>query len=125
VAIFAGTAAVAIAAVIALPLLTGSAATQSKQSAGVFLAALGKGDTETAYDLLCDDERARLQPGDVAAAYLRPGTGTVVGASGAELGSRPAERVEIRWTDAGAVSRSYLIMVNESGARVCGTSASG
>lgn len=125
IGILAGTVAVAVAAVVALPLFTGSAEKQASQSAGVFVAALQQGDTETAYGLLCDDERARLQPAEVAAAYLRPGTGTVAGVSDAELGGRPAERVEVRWTDGGAVSNSYLTVINESGAHVCGTSAAG
>jgi hypothetical protein len=123
--ILVGTVGVAIAAVVALPLITGSAADQSKQVAGVFVAALSQGDTETAYDLLCDDERARLQPGDVAATYLRPGTGAVVHATGTHLGDLPAERVEVRWTDGASVSSTYLTMINQSGARVCGTSATG
>jgi hypothetical protein len=123
--ILVGTVGVAIAAVVALPLITGSAADQSKQVAGVFVAALQQGDTETAYGLLCGDERARLQPGDLAAAYLRPGTGKVAGASGAHLGDLPAERVEVRWTDGPAVTSTYLTVINQSGAHVCGTSATG
>jgi hypothetical protein len=123
--IFGGTVALAVAAVVALPLVTGSPAKQSKEVAGVFIAALAQGDTETAYDLLCDDERARLQPGDLAAAYLRPGTGKVAGASDAQRGDVPAERVEVRWTDGGTVTSTFLTVINESGAHVCGTSPTG
>ena len=125
VGVFTGTVAVAVAAAVALPLLTGSAGKQATETAGVFVAALQKGDTGTAYELLCDDERARLKPGDVAAVYLRPGTGTVAGSSDAELSSLPAQRVEVRWTDGGTVARTFLTVINQSGPHVCGTSASG
>ena len=37
----------------------------------------------------------------------------------------PAERVEVRWTDGGVVTSTYLTLINESGAHVCGTSATG
>jgi hypothetical protein len=124
-AIFVGTVAVAIAAVVALPLITGSAGDQAKQSAGVFLAAMAKQDTETAYGLLCADERARLVPGDVAAAYQQPGQGWVVAATDADRDGVQAERVEVRWTDGGATTTTYLTVVNESGPHICGTSAAG
>ena len=121
VAVLGGTVAVAVAAVVALPLFKGSAHEQAQESAGVFLAALAQGDTETAYGLLCTDERARLTPEGVAAAYLQPGTGRVVAATDADQ----AERVEVRWTDGAAVTRTYLTVVNEDGAHVCGTTAAG
>jgi hypothetical protein len=125
VAILGGTVAVAVAAVVALPLFKGTASEQAQQSAGVFLAALAQGDTETAYGLLCTDERARLTPEGVAGAYLQPGTGRVVAATDADRDGAQAERVEVRWTDGDAVTRSYLTVVNEDGAHVCGTSAAG
>jgi hypothetical protein len=125
VGLLGGTVAVAVAAVVALPLITGSASDQAKQSAGVFLAALAQQDTETAYGLLCADERARLAPGDVAAAYQQPGQGRVVGAARADRNGVTAERVEVRWTDGGTTTTSYLTVVNESGAHICGTSAAG
>src|SRR3954465_13515411 len=78
-AIFGGTALVAVLMVVALPLLKGSADEQARESVGVFLAALGKGGTETAHGLLCDDERARLAPDEVAGAYLAGEGGYVVG----------------------------------------------
>jgi type II secretory pathway pseudopilin PulG len=113
VAILVGTVLVAIAMVLALPLVQGSGRDQARQVAGVFVAALAKGDTETAYGLLCDTERARLQPADVGPAYLGPGAGHVV--SSRTSGS--AEAVVVRWSDG---STSTLTVVAESGTRVCG-----
>jgi type II secretory pathway pseudopilin PulG len=113
VAILVGTVLVAIAMVVALPLVQGSGRDQARQVAGVFVAALAKGDTETAYGLLCDTERARLQPADVGPAYLGPGAGRVVGSRA----SGSAEAVAVRWSDG---STSTLTVVSESGTRVCG-----
>jgi hypothetical protein len=83
----------------------------------VFFAALQQGDTETAYGLLCTDERARLKPEQVAAEYLQPGTPTIEKATDAGT----TERVTVRWTEGGAVTRTFLTVVNEDGAHVCGT----
>jgi type II secretory pathway pseudopilin PulG len=118
VAILAGTVLVAILMVVALPLVQGTAKDQAQQVAGVFVAALAKGDTETAYGLLCDSERARLQPADVGPAYLGPGTGHVVDTrkSGSD------EAVVVRWSDA---STSTLTLVSQGGARVCGVHPGG
>jgi hypothetical protein len=120
-----GTVLVAVAAVVALPLVTGTAGEQASQAAGVFVAALHQGDTETAYSLLCTDERARLQPDQVAGEYLRPGTPAIGDATGADLGGTPAERVAVRWTDGEAVTRTFLTVINESGAHICGTTTDG
>jgi hypothetical protein len=116
---------VAVAAVVALPLITGTAEKQSTQVVTVFVKALQAGDTETAYGLLCSDERTRLQPDGVAAAYLLPGTAHVGKVSDAEHGADPARRVEVRWTDGGAVTRTFLTVVNQDGAHVCGTTSAG
>src|SRR3954449_10016878 len=90
VAILLGTVLVAVAAVVARPLIKGTAGEQATESAGVFLAALRQGDTETAYGLLCADERARLQPQQAAGESLRPAPPTVGTATHADHG---AERV--------------------------------
>src|SRR3954467_10608798 len=99
VAILLGTVLVAVAAVVALPLIKGTAGEQASEASSVFLAALQQGDDGTAYGLLCADERARLQPGQVAGEYLRPGTPTIGDATDADLGNVPAQRVAVRWTD--------------------------
>jgi hypothetical protein len=118
IGILGGTVLAAIAMVVALPLITGSQEQQSREVTGVFLKALAADDTETAYGLLCDAERGRLKPGDVAAAYLGPGTGRIVSASGAHRDGTPIERIGIRWADG---STSTFTLVNQDGARVCGT----
>jgi hypothetical protein len=120
-AILLGTVVVAVGFVVALPLVTGTAGEQSTQAAQVFFAALGQGDTETAYSLLCTDERARLQPDQVAGEYLQPGTPTIEKATDAGT----TERVTVRWTDGSAVTRTFLTVVNEDGAHICGTTSDG
>ena len=113
--IFGGTVVVAVLMVLALPLLRGSADEQAREVVGVFLAALGKGDTETAHGLLCDEERARLAPDAVAGAYLVGQGGHVVGIQ--DGGSE--QRVRVGWDDGSA---STLTVVRQDGPRICGTS---
>ena len=115
-AIFGGTAVVAVLMVLALPLLQGSADEQARESVGVFLAALEKGDTETAHGLLCDEERARLAPDEVAGAYLAGEGGHVVGTEEADGGAE--QHVRVGWDDG---STSTLTVVREDGPRICGT----
>ncbi len=117
-AIIAGTVLLAVASVIALPLVTGSAEKQSRQAVGVFLAAMRQGDTETTYGLLCDSERARLQPDQVASTYGRPGTGTVTGAAATTFQGKPAERITVRWSGDGT---TQLTVINQSGPHICAT----
>ena len=125
VAVLLGTVLVAVGMVVALPLVRGSAAEQSREVVTVFLAALDAGDTRTAHDLLCAQERARVPAGQVAEVYLRPGTGRVVGTEDGEADGTPVERVTVRWTDGGTSTTSELLVVSESGARICGQSAAG
>jgi hypothetical protein len=110
----------AVASVLALPLVTGSPAKQSRQAAGVFLAAMDQGDTETTYGMLCDAERARLTPDQVAPAYRHAGHGSVVSAADATIAGKPVERVTVRWSDG---QTTQLTVVNESGPHVCGTTS--
>ena len=117
VAIFGGTVVAAVLMVVGLPLLNGTAEEQARESAGVFVAALEKGDTETAHGLLCDKERARLGPDDVAPVYLVGRHGHVVGAEPAEVDGAPVENVRVMW-DGG--STSTLTVVGEGGPRICG-----
>ena len=116
VALGLGTVLVAVAAVVAMVLIRGTADEQATEAAGVFFAALQKDDLETAYGLLCADERARLQPEDVAGAYVHEGTPEVVGSSDGDDG---AQLVEVRWSD----TTTELTVVSEQGAHICGTSA--
>jgi hypothetical protein len=114
VLIFGGTVLVAIAAVLASVAIRGTGAEQAVEVSGVFLTALAADDTETAHALLCEDERARLEPGEVAGEYLRGGD--------PELGDvrrdGDVRLVPVRWGDGSA---SELTVVGEGGLRICGT----
>jgi hypothetical protein len=125
VVVFLGTVLVAVAAAVALPLLRGTAAEQAGEAAGVFVAALQQGDTETAYGLLCAEERARLAPEQVAVEYLRAGTPRIGEVADDEFAGRTAQRVEVRWTDGGAATTTFLTVINADGAHVCGTTTAG
>src|SRR4051812_3247918 len=119
-AILAGTVVLAVASVVLLPLVKGSPATQSTQAVTVFLAALRQGDTETAYQLLCDAERVRVRPEQVATEYRAgPGTGHVVRSVGTTADGDPAQRVTVRWSD-GETTR--FTVINEGGPHICGIS---
>jgi hypothetical protein len=122
VLIFGATALLAVLSVVLLPLLKGSAGDQSREVVQVFLAALDKGDDETAYQLLCRQEQAKSSPEGVAGRYLGNGSGEVVGASDAEVGGKPAQRVAVEWGDG---SRTTLTVVNVDGPHVCGVTAGG
>ena len=118
VLIFGVTALLAVLSVVLLPLVKGSAGDQSREVVQVFLAALHKGDTETAYDLLCDKERAAVKPEEVAARYVvGGGPGKVVEESDAEADGAPAEHVRVQWPDG---SLSLFTVVNSNGPHVCG-----
>jgi hypothetical protein len=122
-ALFGGTALIAVLMVGGILLFKGSGEEQAREVATVFTAALAQGDVATAYELVCDDERARLQPDELAGAYLRDGTPTVVGATAAEYDGGPAQLVDVRWGEgAGAVTTEVLV-VPEGGTKVCGTSS--
>jgi hypothetical protein len=116
--IFGGTVAFAGLMVVLMAVVKGSGEEQAQEVAGVFLAALGQDDTETAYELLCQDERIRLSPEEVAGAYLGEGTG--------ELGTARevdgARIVPVEWSDG---TRSELTVIGEDGPRVCGVTPAG
>jgi hypothetical protein len=116
VLVFGATVLAAVLMVVLLPLIKGSAEDQAREVTGVFLAALDKGDTETAYGLLCEAERARLAPEDVAAEYTAgKGLGRVVSVQGAD-GER-SRRVDVEWPGGG---EAQLVVVNADGPHVCG-----
>jgi hypothetical protein len=122
-AVFGATVLVAVLMVGALVFFKGSGEDQAREVATVFTAALSQGDVATAYDLLCDDERARLQPDELAGAYLRDGTPAVVGTTATDYDDGPAQLVDVRWGEgAGAVTTEVLV-VPEGGTKVCGTRA--
>ncbi|MGY1781926.1 Rv0361 family membrane protein [Geodermatophilus sp. SYSU D01036] len=117
--IFGGTVALAVAMVVALPLVKGSGEEQAREAVGVFLAALQAGDTETAGDLLCQAERDRGAVGDVLDGYEHPGDARVVGVADGRLGDQDSQEVRVRWDDG---AEATLSVVLEDGPRVCGTS---
>lgn len=113
VLIFGGTVLVAILVVFVSIALRGTAGDQVTEVTGVFLSALAADDTETAHALLCEEERARLAPGEVAGAYLGEGA--------PELGEPgrdgEARLIPVRWEDG---STSELTVIGEDGLRICG-----
>jgi len=114
VLIFGGTVVFAVLMVVLTLVLRGTGSEQAKEVSGVFLAALAADDTETAYDLLCQDERIRLSPEEVADAYLAgedPRLGTVRQDGDTRL-------VPVEWSGG---TTSELTVIGEDGLRVCGT----
>ena len=113
IALLVATALVAVAMVVALFVLRGTPAEQSEEAVGVFLAALAADDTETAYQLLCETERARIDEDQVAGEYLQTTPGEVVGSRDAGV----EQVVEVRWGDG---STSGFAVISQGGARICG-----
>jgi hypothetical protein len=118
VALLLGTVVAAAAAVLVFVLVRGTPGEQAEETAGVFLSALEHRDVETAHQLLCEEERARIPAEGVAAEYGVEGEGRVVGSREVEIDGRVAQRVEVRWADGGT---SALVVVAEDGPRICGT----
>ncbi|GAB3364348.1 hypothetical protein [Modestobacter lapidis] len=123
VALLGSTVLIAVLMVGGILFFKGSGEEQSREVATVFTAALSQGDVETAYDLLCDDERARLLPEELADAYLQEGTPAVVGAAETEHDDGPAQLVDVRWGEGAGAVTTELLVVPEGGTKVCGTSA--
>ncbi len=124
-AILGGTVAVAVAAVVALPLVRGSGEDQAREVVGVFLAALRAGDTETAGQLLCESERDRGDAEEVAAAYAQPGTGEVEDVTAGEVDGTDVQQVLVRWDDGAASTETTVTVVLEDGPRICGSTPAG
>jgi len=116
VLIFGGTVVFALLMVVATLALRGTGADQAKEVSGVFLAALAADDTETAYGLLCQAERVRLSPDEVAVEYLGEGDPRL--GQVREDGDR--RLVPVEWS---AGTPSELTVVGEDGLRVCGVTA--
>lgn len=100
--------------------VNGSPGEQATQSAGVFVAALSAGDTETAHQLLCGSEQTRLEPAEVAGAYLGAVPGEVGEVRDDEDEGSAVQLVTVSWADG---SSAELRVVNEDGPRVCGLAA--
>jgi hypothetical protein len=113
VLIFGGTVVLAVLMVVATLTLKGTGADQAKEVSGVFLAALEADDTETAYDLLCQEERIRLSPEQVAGEYLAEGDPRL----GTVRESGDNRLVPVEWSDG---TTTELTVVGEDGLKVCG-----
>ncbi|SDE90178.1 hypothetical protein SAMN05660485_02053 [Blastococcus fimeti] len=113
VLILGGTVLAAVLVVLLGLVLRGSGSDQATEVSGVFLTALAADDTEVAHALLCEEERARLEPAEVAGAYLGEGTPELgeVGRDG------DARLVPVRWSDG---TTSELTVIGEDGLRICG-----
>jgi hypothetical protein len=125
IALLSATVLIAVLMVGGMVLFKGTATSQSEEVAAVFTQALAAGDTETAYGLICDDERARITPDQLAGEYLQPGTPEVTGLRGGDVDGAPVQYVRVRWDDAGSSTSTELTVVPEGGTKVCGTSPAG
>jgi hypothetical protein len=125
IALIGATVLVALLMVGGMVLFKGTASDQAEEVAGVFTAALAAGDTETAYGLICDDERARITPDQLVGDYRQPGTPVITGSGGAKVDGEPVRYVQVRWDDAGTSSTTELTVVPEGGTKVCGTRLAG
>jgi hypothetical protein len=116
VLVFGATAVVAVLMAVLLPLVKGSPEDQVREVTEVFLAALDKGDTETAHGLLCEDERARLAPEDIGAEYLAgDGLGQVISVE--EVDGEHSREVDVEWPGG---ERARFVVVNSDGPHICG-----
>ena len=116
-AMLAGPVLIALGMGAVLLLVKGTPDEQAREVVGVFLAAVDAGDTETAHQLLCEAERGRLQPREVAGEYVGEGTGEIVGT--ADEGA--VQEVRVRWDDG---AETHVAVVSEDGPHVCGTTPS-
>ena len=121
VGLLGGTALFAVLMVGLMTLVNGSGEDQSRDVATVFTSSLSQGDLTTAYALICDDERARVPPDQLAGEYLQPGTPSVTGATETEVDDAPAQLITVQWDDAGSVTTTEITVVPEGGTKVCGT----
>ena len=120
VLILGATVVVAVLLVVLMPVIKGTPEERGTEVAGVFLAALEQGDTETSDLLLCEDERNRLAIDELAETYLTGEDGRVVSAVERSRDGRQVLAVEVRWSDG---STSEWTVIAERGVKVCGTSA--
>ena len=125
IALLTATLLVAVLMVAGMVLFKGTASDQAEEVATVFTKALVAGDTETAYGLICDDERGRITPDQLAGEYLQPGTPEVAGSRGERIDDSPVRYVQVRWDDGGSSTTTELTVVPEGGTKVCGTTAAG
>jgi len=118
VLIFGGTVVFAFLMVVLAVVVRGTGSERAEEVSGVFLAALAADDTETAYDLLCQDERGRLSQDEVLGEYLAGGDPEF----GEVRRDGDARLVPVTWSDG---TTSELTLIGEDGVKVCGTTPAG
>jgi hypothetical protein len=118
VALLGGTVLVAFLMVGATYWLKGTPEDQAREVAGVFLAALEQRDAETAHQLLCEAERARVPAEGVVVEYGSTGSGEITTVTEEEAPGGIVHEVGVEWSDG---SESVLVIVGENGPRICGT----
>ena len=114
-----GTVLLAFAMVGGIYLFRGSPAEQSEEAVDVFLTALGRGDDETAHQLLCAEVRDGLDAREVPAEYRPAPPARVVGSEKTEVDGTSVVVVEVR--DADGATTSFTVL-SEDGPRLCGVS---
>ncbi|TFV52110.1 hypothetical protein [Blastococcus sp. TF02A-35] len=107
----------AVAMVGFLYLLKGSPQEQATRAAQVFVDSMSDGDTDTAYQMLCQDERDRLEPDEVAGTYLGSGGGEIGEVRDDAVEGAAVQVVAVRWDDG---TTTELRVQNEDGPRICG-----
>ena len=118
VALLGGTVVVALLMVGATYWLKGTSEDRAREVVGVFLAALEQRDTETAHQLLCDAERARVPADSVVAEYARAESGEVTTVTEEDGRDGVVREVGVEWSDG---TESVLLLVSEDGPKICGT----
>jgi hypothetical protein len=116
VLIFGGTVLAAVLMVVLTLVLRGTGADQAREVSGVFLAALAADDMETAGELLCEEERARMSADEVAGTYLGEGEPEF----GEVRKDGDARIVPVEWSDG---TTAELTVVGEDGLKICGVTA--
>jgi len=122
VLVFGGTIVVAFLMVGLSYWVKGSPDDQAREVAGVFLTALERRDAETAWGLLCEEERARVPPEGVVAEYQLADGGEVSFVEEAGIDGEAVREVGVTWTDG---TDSRLVVIGEDGPRVCGVTHGG
>jgi hypothetical protein len=125
VALIGATVLVALLAVGGMVLFQGTPSHQAEEVAGVFTKSLAAGDTETAYGLICDAERGRITPAQLAGDYLHPGTPVITGSRADRVDDEPVRYVQVRWGSGAGSTTTELTVVPEGGTKVCGTRTAG
>ena len=125
IALIVATVLVAFLAVGGMVLFQGTPSHQAEEVAGVFTKALAAGDTDTAYGLICDAERGRITPDQLADHYLHPGTPAITGSRADRVDGEPVRYVTVRWGAGASSTTTELTVVPEGGTKVCGTRAAG